>query len=506
MGADGARSTQPRETADDGLVGKMRRLLWGSGGKPPDGVVAAPAARKTLTWKQANGADADEAEFLDQIRHMLQQTPSLQASRLNIIGLKRVKEHFGDEWERIADRADRIARNVIERHLNSGDIYAAWGVDTYITVFARLSEQEARVKCYLIGHEIVRALLGDDASEFLEVRTAVSRVDGSVDLKTVGSLQQVFDGAEVIGPLAPPPDSSAPALAAVPAPAATTRDTTAALAAETGHAFVPIEREKRAAAPVAADRQDAPAVNVLAGVDFVFRPMWDPTRNVIATYRCVPQVKLSDVNGVAGDASLAVAGDPDAMAQLDRTTLARVKSDLNAMAADGRRLIIAMPLHFETLCSGAQRRRISAELGAIAESMKQYLVIEIVGVPTGFLKSRLMEVIAPLRMHCRAVSLQVAIGTIDFTQVQGTGISAVGADIADLAKSEAVLMQQLSRFQRAAEKAEVVTFLHGAQRRSLVAAAVGAGFHYVDGDGVAATLNRPERIVPFQLADLYAPR
>jgi hypothetical protein len=138
--------------------------------------------------------------------------------------------------------------------------------------------------------------------------------------------------------------------------------------------------------------------------------------------------------------------------------------------------------------------------------MKQYLVIEVIDVPSGVLKSRLMEVIAPLRLHCRAVSLQVAIGTIDFTHIRGTGISAVGANIADLAKSEFIVMQQLSRFQRAAEKAEVVTFLHGAQTRSLVAAAVGAGFHYVDGDAVAATLTRPERIVPFQLADLYMPR
>ena len=263
---------------------------------------------------------------------------------------------------------------------------------------------------------------------------------------------------------------------------------------------------KETAAPAAAESQNPPAVDVLNGVGFVFRPMWDPTRNVVATYRCVPQVKLSDADGAAGDASLTVAGDPDAMARLDGVTLARVKADLKAMTADGRRLIIAMPLHFETLCSLAQRRRIAAELGTIAESMKQYLVIEIVGVPTGFLKSRLIEVIAPLRMHCRAVSLQVAIGTIDFTQVRGTGISAVGADMSHLAKSGAAVMQQLSRFQRAAEKAEVVTFLHGARSRSLVAAAVGAGCHYVDGDGVAATLNRPERIVPFQLADLYAPR
>ncbi|HXP73537.1 MAG TPA: hypothetical protein VN823_05275 [Stellaceae bacterium] len=487
MSSDRAGPTEPKETVvDEGLVDKLRRVLWGSGKTHEVRPVAAP--RKTLTWKQAGGGDADEAEFLGQIRQLLERTPSLQASRVNIIGLKRIKERFGDAWQRVADRADRIARNVIERHLDPGDIYATWGEDTYITVFARLSEQEARVKCYLIGNEIVRTLLGDDASEYLEVKTAVTRVDGSVDLKAVGSMDQMFEGAEVISPLAPPE------LKAGADDAPRTND-------DTGLTLVPIERDR-----VVQREADAVRANVLAGVDFVFRPMWDPTRNVIATYLCVPRVRLSDIDGAVGDASLAVAGDSDAMARLDAATVARVKGDLRAMAADGRRLIIAMPIHFETLCSTALRRRCAAEIGTIPEAMKQYLVIEVIDVPAGVLKSRLMEVIAPLRLHCRAVSLQVAIGTIDFTQIRGTGISAVGAEIAHLAKSEFILMQQLARFQRAAEKAEVVTFLHGAQTRSLVAAAVGAGFHYVDGDAVAATLARPDRIVPFQLADLYMPR
>jgi len=488
MSSSGVGPTQPAAThSDDGLVGKVRRMLWGGGKAPKARPVAAP--RKTLAWKQANGADADEAEFLGQIRRLLESAPSLQASRVNIIGLKRVKERFGDAWKRVADRADRIVRNVIERHLDPGDIYATWGEDTYITVFARLSEQEARVKCYLIGNEIVRTLLGDDAAEFLEVKTAVTRVDGSVDLRTVGSMAQLFEGAEVISPLAPPPEPTA-------APKAEVKR-----GVDTGLVLTPIERERPAAPEGEAVRTD-----VLAGVDFVFRPMWDPTRNVIATYLCVPQVKLSDLNEAAGDASLAVAGDADATARLDGATMARVKSDLNTMAADKRRLIIAMPIHFETLCSAAPRRRCATELGSIPEPMKQYLVLEVVGVPAGVLKPRLMEVIAPMRLHCRAISLQVDIGTIDFTQIRGTGISAVGADITYLTKSEFILMQQLARFQRAAEKAEVVTFLHGAQSRSLVAAAVGAGFHYVDGDAVAATLARPERIVPFQLADLYMQR
>ncbi len=490
MSSDSARPMEGAETVvQGGLVGKVRRFLWG-GNKAPD---SQPVARKTLTWQHANGAGADEQEFLAEIGRLLKRTPSLQASRVNIIGLKRVKERFGDDWKRVADRADRIARNVIERHLDPGDIYATWGVETYITVFARLSEQEARVKCYLIGNEIVRTLLGDEASEFLEVKTAVTRVDGSVDLQAVGSMETLFEDAEVISPLAPPPEQPAP----LPSNSADS------LSSEMGLSFVPIERDRPAGTVVSAP---AGVTDVLVGVDFVFRPMWDPMRNVIATYLCVPRVRLSDIDGALGDASLAVAGDAEAMARLDSAVIARIKSDLKTMQADGRRLILAMPIHFETLCTSVQRRRITAELGSIPEAMKQYLVIEVIDVPSGVLKSRLMEVIAPLRLHCRAVSLRVNIGTIDFTQIRGTGVSAVGANIADLAKSEFIVMQNLSRFQRAAEKAEVVTFLHGAQSRSLVAAAVGAGFHYVDGDAVAATLARPERIVPFQLADLYVPR
>ena len=481
-----ARPTQT--TADRGLVGKVRRILLGDDKAHAPRPVATP--RKTLTWRKAGGAEADEAAFVDQIRRMLQRAPSLHASRLNIIGLKHVKERLGPSWRHVADRADRIARNVIERHLGPGDIYATSGNDSYITVFARLSELEARVKCYLIGNEIVRTLLGEDAAEYLEVKTAVSRVDGSVDLQAVGSMETLFEGAEVISPLAPPLEPAPPAPAAEAAAGDLDKDL----------GFVPIKRDWPPPR-----KSDAARANVLAGVDFVFRPMWDPMRNVIATYLCVPRVKLSDSDDAMSDATLAVAGDSDAAARLDSITIARVKEEVEAMAADGRRVIIAMPIHFETLCSAARRRRCAAEIGAIPEPMKQYLVVEVIDVPAGVLKSRLVEVIAPLRLHCRAVSLRVALGTVDFSHLRGTAVSAVAADIAHLAKSEVILMQQLARFQRAAAKAEVVTFLHGARSRSLVVAAAGARFHYVDGDAVAATLARPDRILPFQLADLYRP-
>jgi len=246
--------------------------------------------------------------------------------------------------------------------------------------------------------------------------------------------------------------------------------------------------------------------NLLTGINFVFRPVWDPTRNAIATYLCVPQVKISDVDSAVGDASLVVKDDVDGMARLDSATIARVKEDLKQMEVDGRRLIIATPVHFETLCSAAERRKYAVELETIPEPMKRYLVFEVIRVPAGVPKRRLIEVIAPLRFNCRAVWLQVAIETNSFTEIRGTGIAGVGADIATLMKSEFVAMHHLIGFQRAAEKVGVATFLHGAQSRSLVAAAVGAGFHYIDGDGVVPARARPDGMVAFSLADLFQPQ
>jgi hypothetical protein len=499
MSSSETRPVEPpkRSSQQSSLIDRLRSAIWGKQQEPQPGppVRSQPpvrvAAKKSLTWTKIDGSEAGESDFLFHIRELLERSPSLQASRINVIGLKRVKERFGAEWARIADRADRIARNVIERHLAPGDVYAKWGEDTFITVFAQLSENDAHIKCFLIGNEIVRTLLGEDGSEQLEIKTAVTRVDGSIQLEEIAAMNDLFESPEAVDPMASPPLGYGPG-----------DDTPSPKPADSGLALVPITRERKPTKP----EVDAAHGDILAGVDFVFRPTWDPTRNVLSTYFCVPQVRLSDLDGVAGDANLAVEGDPEAMARLDNATIARVKQELRAMAADRRRLIIALPIHFETLTSAALRRRLAAEIATVPEPMKLYLVIEILSVPSGVLKSRLMEMIAPLRLHCRATAVRVAVETIDFAQIHGTGISAVGADIGSITKPEFILMQQLGRFQRAAEKAEVVTFLHGAQSRSLVAAAVGAGFHYINGDAVAASVSRPERIVPFQLADLYMPR
>lgn len=127
-------------------------------------------------------------------------------------------------------------------------------------------------------------------------------------------------------------------------------------------------------------------------------------------------------------------------------------------------------------------------------------------MPHGVPQGRLVELLAPLRQHCRAIMLELPLETIDFSNVKGCGALAVGCDVGTHAGPEFILMQQMNRFVRAArDKTGLPTYMHGAGPLSLVTAGLGAGFSYIDGDAVAKLIDHPRGLVDFHLADLYRP-
>jgi len=509
-----AKPVRDSDRNGDGTIHRLRRalgrMLLGEPAEPIAGDARNPrAARLRLRTERRGYTDA--THLVDQIRDLVGASAEPLVGRLNMIGLNKIRERFGSEWTRLAQRAERIACNVIEKHLVPGDIYAKWGEDSFVVVFARLSEQNARIKCYLIANEISRSLLGEESSELLEIKTAISRVDRAIDFASLSGLDDLLEAAKPIPPLGP--DEALMLVeredgAEVGSDAEGTQDAfespfgappeLEAISSE--YVMIPIERPRRAPKVMTGIRGD-----VLAGMDFVFRPIWNPTLNVIATYYCMPRVRLSDVEGSSGDAELAVAGDAEATARLDAATVERVKQEFAEMEAAGRRLIITAPLHFETVSSMSQRRRVAATIAKIGP-MNACLVIEIVGVPVGIQKLRIIDIVSPMRAHCRGVSLQMPMETIDFSHVAGAGVAAVGAELTHASKGEFIQIQQLNRFQRAAEKAGLATFVHGARSLSMVAAALGAGFHFIDGDAVASSVPHADRALEFHLADLYNAR
>jgi hypothetical protein len=49
----------------------------------------------------------------------------------------------------------------------------------------------------------------------------------------------------------------------------------------------------------------------------------------------------------------------------------------------------------------------------------------------------------------------------------------------------------------------LATYVRGLHSVSLAAAAVGAGFRYIEGDSIGAQIQHPSRVIQFSLTDLY---
>jgi hypothetical protein len=256
-----------------------------------------------------------------------------------------------------------------------------------------------------------------------------------------------------------------------------------------------------AAAPAAAP--GAACADLFRELRFGYRPIWDSARNAIAAYLCVAEVPISDVAAVHGEAELALSDDIAEMARLDAALQQRVLSDLGVLTAAKRRLMITLPVHFDSLGQAAWRRKYLADLAQLEADGRRLVMVEIVGVPPGVLQSRLLDLIAPFRALCRGIILRLSADMKEFVQIRGCGAAALACDLTGRPDGEKALDQQMNRFVRLAERASLPSYLHGAQTISLVMAALGAGFHYIDGSALAKLVDHPQHAVEFRLRDLY---
>jgi hypothetical protein len=244
----------------------------------------------------------------------------------------------------------------------------------------------------------------------------------------------------------------------------------------------------------------------LAELTYSYRPSWDPARGIIAAYLCVPMLPEAPGSARRTHAAAVLQDDVPTREKLDFLTLMHAIGWVESLVREKRRLLITVPVRFETLCAATHRRRYVEILRTrLSPEAASLLVIELVSVPDGVPEARLIEISSPLRAQARALIARLRPDTADFSQFAAARIAAAGCDLSEQGGSELALMQQMARFSKGAAKAGVATYLRGISSLSLAAAALGAGFAHVDGDAVAALVDQPRGVVEFSLLDLYNP-
>jgi hypothetical protein len=397
------------------------------------------------------------------------------AGRVNFVGLSKIRDKLGDRWDRVANRADEIASKAIERRLTAADVYTRYQELNYLIIFAQLSKEQAQLKCALIAEEITKHLLGEDVgAELLDVKTMLSALDGYAVFEDVPSVETL--ALRLAG------DEAAAAQGAA-----------------------------ARGAPPSPDENDAwwetdPGVDSdpLAAVQLVYRPMWDVKHNAVTTYLCVPAVSGPAGRLLVGESELSSLDDAAVIQRLDFMVQRRVVTDLRKLLAAQQRMLLCLPVHFETLASHARRTKYIelCQRGIPPHGTKQ-LAFELTGVPPGVPLSRLLDLSSVLRRFGRGILLRTTVDQLHFRTPNESGIAGVGFENKHPA-SESRRIQEMEQFAAAAKKVGLVAYVHGLESISLTTAAIAAGFDFVDGRVVKSVVDHPETAYSFDVSDLFA--
>lgn len=386
------------------------------------------------------------------------------SSRVYLIELERLRDQFGEKWNRMEAKIHAIAHESIERHLAFVDVYAQYGASSYVIVFAQLNRHEAQLKCLLIAKEMARRLIGTEAASN-EITVMIARADEANRLV----FEEIADF-----------------------------ETTAQ------------DFRKVPASRLGRDLLVTPQLSTEGAVDwesvqFIYRPLLTLRGMVVSTYICLPIRRTRTGGYDSGYEVLQDQTDPQQIADLDLLGLATVATEAERMAKARTPALLSLPVHFETLANHQNRPRYLGHCRDFLDPHAGRLVFELVNLPEGVPQSRLVELVGMLRPSARAVIARFPLTRRSFTACRAAGLHAVGADIYYSRERESVLMREMDQFVEAAEKEMLHTYIHGLRTISLNTAAIATGFDYIDGYALTSVANIPGQATRYDLRDLYRP-
>ncbi len=446
-------------------IGDMLRRMFAEEEAQTQVRPAAPLSRGV------RAASPGEDDFSDRLNRMLWQQRSILSGNIHLVGLSKIREQLGDEWPRIADRAQDVAQKVLQRVCRPTDIFTRYDELSFIIIFSDLSLDQAQLRCHEIGEEIGRRLLGENfATEASDVSTGVFETDGSLVFNAV-------DKEDLIQRLA----------------GAALEERSGAAEAEASSepevpdfSFAQIDRTK-----------------ALASMELMYRPMWNLRHKAIANYFAT----VGAVN-VFGDRlwDTALRREYEGVlstVEFDVFIARRALRDMAATVAQGQKVLLSWPIHFETIANRTSRQAYVDLCRMIPDAVRQLLILELDGLPEGTPQSRLLEIIAVIKPFCRGQNVRVPWSFRNFGQMTGAGLNGVGFDLSAAPRGDAERIKILNDFAAAADKVGLRCYAHGLNSRPQALTALTAGYEWINGDAVNRLIDLPGRMTRFNIDDLY---
>jgi hypothetical protein len=398
------------------------------------------------------------------IAAILKDGAAVPAGHIQIIGLQALKDHLGGRWPEKRAVIHEVLHSIISRRLSPQDVFFQKSEDEFLIVFARLGADAARFVCARILQELNLHFLGNASLAGVSVRTAVGVLDGSV-IYEAADMQALLAGFGTV--------EAGMADAAYFKDGAETPARLAQAWADTSY------------------HGQALADQLPGGLEAGYRPLWDVHREVLSTYAMDYGLRRGNALVPAYQAIRHEEG----VRAMDVSLLRQAAIRLAALAEAGTRLLLCLPVHYETVRSPALLHDYVQDLGAVPRKLRQYLLIACDGFPEGVPHGKLAFISHALKPWCRGIAAHVGPGFRDFGVFADTGITMVGCRLPAHLPAADVLEDRLRRFVACATGAGVVPAVLGVDDVASAAIARTAGARFLEGDVIGRRHEAPGPMV-----------
>jgi GGDEF domain-containing protein len=388
--------------------------------------------------------------------------PKSSAGKLHLLDFADIKAQIGDRWTRMGDPMERFFEGAVRRNLGPGDTFFRQGELSYILLFRDLSAEEAQLKCRTISEQVCERLFGDQVHRAsLRILVAPLDQDQIAGTAVSSALDELLErkGKEVIFQ------------------ASTAKD-------------APGRNP-----PVA---KDADPIAATEAYSFIFRPIWDATKNVVITYLCQRDMD---------EAKPQTDGDPavrpeDRQADIDGAVLRECAARTDELHRNGLRILSGVSVCLDTLSHSRLWAAYSKTLHGITPAISRDFAFFVTGIDSGVPNIRLAQELPKLTRLSRQLFCLIDGSGYVGTRFSRTGAHAIGIELtADEAETSA--MGRIFELGHQAAEAGLAAFVLGIPSTSIMLYALGQGIRYLEGAVIRPPVSNPRHAFAQSLEYVY---
>ena len=389
---------------------------------------------------------------------------SASAGKLHLLDLADMKAQMGDRWARMADPVERFFEGAVRRNLGPGDTFLRQGELSYILLFRDLAAEEAQVKCRAIAEEVCERLFGDQI-QCASLRTVVVALgpDALAGDAISGALDEMLErkGKELIVEVTSSKTKEPEAVPSAPGAPAEESD----------------ENE----------------------FSFLYRPIWDATKNVVITYLC-QSIDASDTS--ANAKGKVYTRSEDMQAVIDRAVLQECAERTRQLHRSGLRILSGVAVDLDTLSHSRLWAPYSKELRTISPDIFRDFAFFVTGIDSGVPNIRLTQELPKLTRLSRQIFCVIEDRGYVGTRFARTGTHAIGIALLP-GEAEAFSMLRIRELAKEGLDAGLATFVLGVQSTSIMLYAIGQGIRYLEGAVIRPAVSDPRHAFAQSLEYVY---